>query len=948
MSNGNAAQARQQGADGDGLNLPSFRDLVAFQRADADDRATLARHHREHVEIDASPRGSLEKSFEVVAIKRAPHHHRDQPTASSARQHIDRDGGHDKYVQDRGGTHQYSQGHRAVDRDPRDDFATHFRAREATAREQHHDARNYAARDHQAHETYRTGRIDERMPSRQDDIVRERAPTSQEMVRSSKAYQPSVSYPPQRLPAATSDNVHPSDRPRSTNAERRPVPTQPVPSQGATSFPRPPQHSPAPDHPRTHGDRNAHNQRQSAAAPTRISPHDKEPYRDYRTLEHLDRRSLPPSPQIVDARRAQAGSGSLGQTPSPRLPMPRSQGRMFDYSCARLPVESRGHASAANMGPPPSSFRVVHASAGSSVPVDRTRERDGGRQRVSSHPQAYPSDHGVVYQQRHSGYGEDARGRTVSSVERLSDKAIQERSHELERARMQVVEASLMPRAISADARRGDSPLHRDQRSLHSGSPHRACEPRASPVQREGQLIRPVQAVAIDHHHSARPSPSDSPRLVRARDDYERPSRTVVRHTEDAYPPRTSTNGHQHDAQESRPPQRERIDDKQFYALLQQQEQDKYERRALRSSPPDAFERRSASVHESRRSDAEPRYRDQAPAQRVPSASPGFPPRETQVERVLNAVRRYDDGVSREAVRPVQENGGERRREREAPSMRELVHMELAQMELSRNAREEAVFSSRSRRGEEYQSARNAAPEYSRSSRIPAGYEPMPQQAAVHGAGRPSPEHVVAPTPAYRYDNAVQHPSRGTGEHMHRVSPPQPPRARERDTDHARPRYLPAQADTAKDTADRPSFHDAHHAPAAQPRPPPKPRALPPVIASQHTSVQPPRTTAEPSPPAPIPVPAARPLKRHRADSDTSLVLKASRFAMVEHEDAARPSSGRVVLPSPPRVAGARETGHRRHGDRVERAGDGGVAVVEGAAKRGDSSAPITPPRSSG
>ncbi|CDW97183.1 hypothetical protein [Sporisorium scitamineum] len=116
---------------------------------------------------------------------------------------------------------------------------------------------------------------------------------------------------------------------------------------------------------------------------------------------------------------------------------------------------------------------------------------------------------------------------------------------------------------------------------------------------------------------------------------------------------------------------------------------------------------------------------------------------------------------------------------------------------------------------------------------------------------------------------------------------------------------------------------------------------------SQHTSVRPPNV-ADLKPSAVTPAPP-RPLKRLRADSDTSLVLKASRFTVVEAEDdAPRPSFSRVMLPSPPRVTGARESVQRHHLDQSDRPSESRPgSSSESPAKPANGSAPITPPRSS-
>ncbi|CDR87945.1 uncharacterized protein SPSC_03590 [Sporisorium scitamineum] len=952
MSNGNATKARQQGADSDGLNLPSFRDLVSFRKADAyvgvEDGITSARCRRENGDVVPSPRGPLEESFEVVAVKRASHHH-PHPSASPAQPCFDRQRGHSDYMQDRGGTHPHSHGPRISSRDPREDFSTHYTAREVAHRDHHADARDHLPRDRQVQESYRTGRLEERAPSRQDDRIQERLPTSQEMVRSSKPYQPVISYPSNRLPA-NSENSIPSDRLRSVKHEFRPVPTQAIPSQGSTAFSRPPPQSPAQDHQRTHGDRQENSQRQGTAVPVRVVPHDKEPYRDYRSVDDLERRSLPSSPQIVDARRAPANSSSLGQTPSPRLPLPRNQGRMFDYSCARLPVESRLQASSASMGPPSSSFRTVHGPTSASSSIDTGRERDCGRQRVLSHPQSqYLTEHGMVYQQRHAVYADDLRVRPASSGDRLSDNVLEGRSHDLERAGLQMVE--VMPRTTSsADPRKGDSPLHRDQRSLHAVTSHRGYVPRSSPIQQGRQALAPVKAVPVHDYHSARPSSSDSKRLVRTRDEYERSSLSVVRHPEESYTTRTSHNANQRDFQDVRQVQRERNDVERTYAVQQQSS------RAQRSSQSDDFDQRNEIIQESRRIEQDHRYQGRSHTHIASTASPLFPRDEPRMVRASISSPRYGGMPSKDVVGPSEKNGAERRIQ--ATSPRNLVHMESPHQRRDRPlvSMEDRVFSSRGRPIEDYQPARKVEQDYLRSGRaVPGDYEPIPQQAAVHASSKLPPQECLAPaTSVYRTGTLVQRPSRGDGDRTHRVSPPTPqlPRLRDRDAEVARSRY-PPQAHSVKDSHEhRSSYHD-QHPPSAHPSPVAKAelshntRALPPVIASQHTSVRPPNV-ADLKPSAVTPAPP-RPLKRLRADSDTSLVLKASRFTVVEAEDdAPRPSFSRVMLPSPPRVTGARESVQRHHLDQSDRPSESRPgSSSESPAKPANGSAPITPPRSS-
>lgn len=952
MSNLSPSQARDNGANGSsgGLHLPSFKDLVSFSKSDthADPMITPVSRRREVDDASPSSLRAVDRSQDHVKVKHAsfPALHQIEP--QSQQRHVENRPRTGEMTQDRqervlhdprNSTHQFSNGGARVNQSPRDEVLRHHDSIRAQALKRSHDRLDYESSHSRQAQVYKS--------SHQDTYMHVSRPSSHPMKRSTNEYRQVAPSPSSRLPTR-SEELHASSHSalRRYNDEGRPLPTQPIPSQGSRVASQSPQQyqSEARHRPQA-GDQHIARQRQIPPSSSQALPLDRShnythpsPRPQAGSFDQPQRSSPSLPAQAFQTNRSAIISSSHAQIASPRLPMPSSQGRMFDYSCARLPDVSSLPSPSLSMRPPPSNNYAAQRRPGSSHSADTVRESEIRRQRVPSNP-----EHAAADQRRYAPTHQQLVREEVSGRHRADEPPPSPRySHE--RPQPDGNSHSLHRASSSVDLRGcGGSKFLREERSSQMPPSHRSENSFPSPgMQMRGAIAKPVQSTSgelefIGHRLAS----NGGARSDHSYGDVERSSRATLNQRPDnvSSRPQPAPTTPQQQIWEQGQRQRRQLEEERLRYMQQRRQPDPaphprqngYDRRNEARGEQARREHQHMQARQLRPQSMTPpshtlRLDEGSHQMRAPASSPGWR------ERPLKEAAYYVDGGSRRGVRP------------ELPSPRSL-HPNSASVEPSYHRRERAAegsvshFSPAQKRApEEGQRALNGSSRhYSDAERSTTTYrEGQLQQFIVNGVSAPQ-ERFSPAAAAYHTEAPVSHTERPKPSEAHRVYrelphsrpqegadlPPRPHPPSEHTRTQAPPPHSSSQHEFRPAVSPNLSIADKSH-----PHPP-HPSAV--VIASQHTTITNTRTTMSPP---------TRPLKRLRAGSDTSLVLKTSRFT-VDEEDRQTPAlpSSRIPPQSQPLSHAAVEQ-EKLHGEaRLYHSSSNKKVNSSG-------SAPITPPPS--
>ncbi|SPO21594.1 uncharacterized protein UTRI_01077_B [Ustilago trichophora] len=952
MSNLSPSQARDNGANGSGggLHLPSFKDLVSFSKGDthADSMAMPTLRRREVVDKSPPSFRAVDRSQDHVKVKHAsfPASHQIEP--QSQQRHVEnrpRTGEMTRERQERAlhdprnSTHQFSNGVARTNQSPRDEVLRHHDSIVAQALKRPHDRMDYESSHSRQAQMHKS--------PHEDTYMHVSRPSSHPMKRSTDEYPQIAPSPSSRLPptseepSASNPSLH-----RRYNDERRPLPTQPIPSQGSrVASQSPQQYQSEARHRPQEGEQHIARQRQIAPSSSQTLPLDRS--RNYThpssrpqagSFDQPQRGSPPLPAQSYQINRNAIMSNSQAQSASPRLPMPSSQGRMFDYSCARLPDERSLPSPSMSMRPPPLNNYAVHRRPGSSHSTDAVRGSEIRRQRVPSNP-----EHASADQRRYAPHQqlvrEEVGGRHRADEPLPSPRYSHERpqpggnSHALHRA------------SSSVDLRgSGGSKSLREERSPQITSSHRSDTSLPSPGMQMRAVAKPAPGAPgevefVGHRLASNGGKRSDPTYS----DLERSSRPSPNQRPDStsfrpQPPHATTPQQHIWEQEQR--QRRQLEEERLRYMQQQRQPDPaphprqngYDRRNEARDEQARREHQHMQARQLRPQSMTPpshtvRLEDGSHQMRAPASSPGWR------ERPLEEAVYYVDRGSGRAVRP------------ELPSPRSL-HPNSASVEPSYRRRERSAEGSifqyspaQKRVPEEGQRVSNGSSRhFPDAERSTTSYrDGQLQQFIVNGVRAPPQERSSTAAAVYHTDAPVRYAERSQPSEVHRVY---------REAPHSRPQ----EGADLQPSSHPPSEYTRTQAAAAAPssqhefRPtvspnlstadkarshPPHPSTV--VIASQHTTIANSHTTMSPP---------TRPLKRLRAGSDTSLVLKTSRFTVDEGDrQTPVPPASRIPPQSQPqphaavepeRLLGEARLYHSNPNEKVSSSG----------------SAPITPPPS--
>lgn len=961
MSSHSSVNTGNEGGDRDNLNLPSFRDLVSFretvEQTNAADVESTVRHRQDIIGVAASPQRHQKDSFENIGLERNPHQINDRQT-SHLLPRLDHPVTHtEKGQTERGLAH--------TNRNYQADLSPSYSIREAPLRDSKLDTRSSIFRDEPAHKAYHNDRAVAYASSQLDASRREGALTSQSIVRPSKGYRAIAPHPSDYVPvrkdfSSTSNIVH------NVNDERRSVPPPGV----ATLDLRVDMRSPnrAQDERRQHAQINRQFDTQRLTEHTWSRGHaaEKSYYQTptlVREQESSFQKSIASYRQLLHEGRGSHQASSQRLDASPRLPIPHNQGRVFDYSCARLPNKTRLPSPRTSMHPPPPTYRTVQSSTRSMHAIPKAQEQDGGQQRVLSlAPSAYAEEH-RMYSALHSLYGSDVRDRPSALNDREKEARLRSQGHDTENFHR------AMDQALDRTASRGmagghDSPRLRHQSSFHMGPSRRDHEHRPSLGRHEKYVSRPVSATVERERISKQPlSSSDSSISQPTWSAQELPLRPLDRHSETKNAP----------IQPSRMIQC-KSDDQMFYqrraqAELPVEQQQHRERSSQHVNRGKEYDQHRLASQESTRVEhqqlalALPQQRSMKSA---PSVSYRVPA--SQAGSVI-ASPGWSTGASGSGRYQGEEDGLEQKRQLVGPRERSQNEVWHRRQDALISGSGNSAHQQRQQTHEDQE--RFVRPEscYTMAQRANAsGLQRTAWQATVDGSGRAPSDRLASAHSTHRSDSLIQRSTRRDDSQL----PPataQPRHMRGTSVEPARPRTC-HQSDPFDHVSKYHSHYQSAHcttAHVASIDPSQlihRSRALPPVIASQHTAIQHPpavegqqQNQQQHAVVAPMSAPPPpRPMKRHRADSDTSLVVKASRFTVVDEgreDELHAPRSSRIVLPSPPHHTGsesqsAESRQHPRTDPSVVISSD--VQRVYHSSEKGKSiigSAPITPPLSS-
>ncbi|GAC96957.1 hypothetical protein PHSY_004541 [Pseudozyma hubeiensis SY62] len=937
------SDTRRSGSDKDGLNLPSFRDLVSFRgtvaRTNTTDASFSTRGHEEANVTTSLPRRHVEESFKVVGVQRAEHRadhrHTTQHLPHRGRQQVRSEG----VLQE--------QCHSSLTRNQRCDVLPSCQSRSGERYyAQDVDFRSVQPHAERAREGYEhpcQDRVDSRTFSKSEPPRREVAPTSHEMVRTTEKYQPIAPYPSNGRSTRIETSKVP-DISRTVESDRRRLQVQVVKPPAPRSDSRWQPYTQN-DHPhRSLSGQVSERHHQEETILVRPQPLGTQHHHVRPSLappsssfNHLRREVSPRSKLYLVGSEGKKFNPACRHEESPPLPSRHDRARTFDYSCARLPNEI-------SMRPPLSKARPPNTWTDHSHSEERHRQADDRRPSMQLTSSSAYAEEQRMYTALHSLYGSDVRDRLAGQrePERVTSAIVEN----YKRNGHERVKGGVSGRAVAGAARRFDQGLMHDHGAAPGVDVRKDHDGRTSSGLLERHASRPVAAKQEGQLGPTVVSPS-SCKSYRPSHGRPEPALHLDRRYESIDPAGRSSDGDQH-----------RSDHK-----IHEHEAELYSARV----PHTPGQRR---LQPSRRAQDDLLWTQNAgervysPQVRIPPALP-LPRSATPVGTVLHQIRadQMDSHASSSAQYEMSSRASGYHRPngiKVSASAHEQWHVQASNEQESHSIsgfddpmrsakqvpKEGRCFLTRDN-AEEHMDRRTADPEQHRTSR----------PAVVHQSDK-SPSHRLLPaTPIHRTTQVLHRSSSGRIPQASRSSPHS---LRSRGDD-ARYDHQTQAAEVMSHSKNRHPVQPVHRpAPRISPLEDPpivhRSRALPPVIASQHTSLhqaQPASHEHDHHSATAMPAPPTRPMKRHRADSDTSLVIKASRFTVVDEPrqaDVRGPSCG---LRSPPRHLRApeRESGSRqqRHLDDLDDARDAQRFSGESDAqsKSVNGSAPITPPLSS-
>ncbi|KAJ1039357.1 hypothetical protein NDA10_007597 [Ustilago hordei] len=775
--------------------------------------------------------------------------------------------------------------------------------------------------------------------SRQNKETLVDRPTSHPMARVSKEYRPREERP----------SVHQSDQTRLMPANNRihsyyenerPLPTQPIPSQGSHLMQQHQQHQQHQQqklqrhHPRVDVRHTAqddgslivrqhhptHPQMLPVARPRMQPP----PSPRAHVGDRQRQRSSPPSSRFIERQDGITHQSAHSHDISPRLPLHRSRETTFDYSCAKLPSDRSMSSPAMPNAAAPLGEVATPSRSRTYIPANEASEvQAASRQGLSSNTHAVLVDaqrvHDRPYLPTHSRDHMQVANRGESAALR----------YEQDYVRMS--NGQLMRRSTASV-----KPQQRDFSSYqHEVQPQASVTRRQTSATAASQTysMQPPLSAPVSSKNTVSGTPQLDSRATGAQrswNDVQRPSDSYAEHRQDklmsGMPHRTSPQDLL-DQQQARPRGQERHsraehDADRFQLASKGQEPQRKER----------YEVREAVLNEGMRRD----YQHGFVAPSIPSQE-----RSAASER---SFRYRQEGIAAERAHSSQID----------PRYALRPQLPSPRSEPARSAQFDASFNRR----QEYvaQDDYRTTPSLDRRQ-LPEVSIRDPRMSHRQESDRILVDRRIQQT----HPPAVDQARRSTEREVPAIDKPAagPPSQHEyrlpKNAESQRYRDLESPNAGTSDTRRRRYPPDESRASLVDPRSMERARAHPPIIASQHTiSRTPPQGVADRGHGGSM-SPLLRPLKRPRAGSDTSLVLKASRFTVGGEGEMGSNGHASVTLPSPlPAHRGRQLVGQRP----LEQTGtpeisrdyrDAGkpVAVPQWRLRPATGSAPITPPLSS-
>lgn len=669
------------------------------------------------------------------------------------------------------------------------------------------------------------------------------------------------------------------------------------------------------------------------------------------TIERQQHRSSPPTSRSVQSTGNTAHQIARTPDASPRLSMPRSRETTFDYSCAKLPAEKSSSSPSMVMRPPPSRAMVFQSRESSTMPMNgASRDSAYKSQRLGSTSQSGNRDVQEPHEYWQLSTHIHGHIQAAIPVARRAEGQMSSSLHEREHVMMSNGQAmSRMPSSVSP--RPTSSSSFQDQVRPQSETMHGQEHAVAHSDFGLRHQSRSVQPARSDSIPEGSPFGPNGARKIRSWKDVERPSDAYTKHEQEKItvsPSHHVSSMQLLNEQQSRLRERERqAEGEQNRARLRQEAAQRELHRQQRYHNDGAFlkDGRRRGHHQAV---AAPSIPSQVNSQRLE------PSRSSCDDRLISD-RSYSGVMdSRNASRP---------------------HLPSPRSELTKSAEFEQMLHHRQRYDNGDRSL--VSPSSSR--------QPLPQVSMKDHQGflRHEADRVTN-----RYSDG--HPNkpeidriRGTSlvEELRTSKPqtslsylifdkPRETRMPQMYRDLGRPSEVVDdhyQRSRANQTQSRSPNSELEHRSQQQSSTQALPsivsnnmgkvRPLPPVpvIASQNTvSRTPERGFADQRQQESI-SPLLRPLKRPRAGSDTSLILKASRFTVRAEDDFKKSSPSFGVASSPSPAVRNRELveqqplEHRRapSTSKVYRDDQKPLRVSQWQPAPATGSAPITPPLSS-
>ena len=731
--------------------------------------------------------------------------------------------------------------------------------------------------------------------SRQDDQFHASRPASHPMQRSGEEYRRIAPRPSER-PRVSEEELRRSGLGmRNFNDEGRPMPTQPIPSQGSRLTSQVPQQYQV-EH-RSQAQPSVARQHQIPASPrqamslegSRSYAHPS-PRSQVSSFDRPIKSSPSRSIQTYHPGRSTFVPTSSAQNVSPRLSMPNNQSRMFDYSGARQPEDPNPPLASSSMRPPRSAAFGGQGRPGSLHSADAVTESEARRQRISSHPERGIGQVRYAPLQRQVAR-EEFVGR--SAPPRRSEDPLL--SPQFDRERM--ANEELLQRTMSSsDVRTARSPCVDTQRASQMAASIRVDGSLASVDSQTRPVLRSAPGVSSADVAFFGERPASyrvEPERMRHEADHGGRSHRLSQ-------PSTARSVQRKLEQDHR--QQRQLEEERLYYMQQRRRpdpqhdpcQNEYDARVEVINERARREQHHVQAHPWPRNNppsTRPSGLEEARQLRSAASGPSW------AERPVKKHVQYVEAVPGRAVRPdlpsprSGHHGPERfessyRRE-ERPVEERPSHAAVAQERRPEPAQRMVNGSSRV---------------YADSDRaMSSNRGDQLQHFIIDGLRAPSDRH--GPTNAmYRKEGSTRYLDSSTTREdpltYREAEQPRNPSIHD-----GRPSLHPSPEHTRRDVLPQ---RDYLSQPISEPRvetqllsiPSKRDRPHPPVIASQHSSLQP-RSSADVHLPVSV-SPPVRPLKRLRADSDTSLVLKTSRFTVNgEDVEPRRPSPAPRLLPSP-------------------------------------------------